>query len=756
MQSPDSSSRNLAWRVSGWLIRNRWLMLAAMLLLIGAALYPAGRLHYDRSISNMFAPHDPLLRPYRRLQRTFGGDDVVVVCYIDEQLLTRSGIERVAQLTANLEQVEGVKAVTSLTTTPAGKQITSPLAFTFLKMLQAIHIGTDNQTTALGCVLRPDLDSARQSATVERIHQVARQHDDQAVLVGGPVMIVEGFRLVERDGRRLGWLTTLLLGAVIIICFRSLRWMLIALAIVNVTLLITEWLLVFSNTRLSIVSSMLWSNVTVVGIATIIHVLVHFREERRQEATVQGALWRTGGVLAGPIMWTCLSDAAGFGALMAADVGPVRDFGFMMTWASLIALVCLAGLVPGLALIGKWDVDPHHAWGEARLRSLLQRLLHMVLHHPAAILCGTALAVILSAAGCWWLEVETDFTRNFRQRSSIVHAYSLVESRLGGAGVWDIILPAPPPEKLNAQYVARLRRFEQALRDKVVCRENERTTAGLTKVLGLVDALDTVPRPNVLEDLVLRMQFQLLKRQMPAVCDQIYAADPEDDGQYYTRIMLRSKERQSSDQKRRLIEQVNEVSRQHFPAEKGRPGAEVTGFFVLLTHLIDSVVQDQMLTLSIAVVAIAVMLTIAFRSVPLALIALIPNLLPIVAVLGIMGWTGLKINMGAVMIAAVTMGLSVDAEIHYLTAYRRYRRQGMSLLESLERVQLGTGRAIVFATLALVIGFGGLCASDFVPTIYFGGLVGLSILMGLAGNLVLLPLLCYVWESRFVKPQRDP
>jgi hypothetical protein len=106
-----------------------------------------------------------------------------------------------------------------------------------------------------------------------------------------------------------------------------------------------------------------------------------------------------------------------------------------------------------------------------------------------------------------------------------------------------------------------------------------------------------------------------------------------------------------------------------------------------------------------------------------------------------MGLVGVRVNMGAAMIAAVSLGLSVDGSIHYVMSYQRERRGGASVAGALQAVHTTVGRAAVFATLALVIGFATLCYSDFVPTIYFGALVSLSMIGGLIGNLLVLPLL---------------
>src|SRR5262249_48911987 len=153
--------------------------------------------------------------------------------------------------------------------------------------------------------------------------------------------------------------------------------------------------------------------------------------------------------------------------------------------------------------------------------------------------------------------------------------------------------------------------------------------------------------------------------------------DPEHPGEHYYRIMLRARERQPSAIKRQLIEQVERISREEFPE------ARVTGDFILMTHLIDSMLGDQWLAFGLATVGIWLMSLVALQNFRLSLIAMVPNQLPITMVMGLMGWLGVKINMGAAMIAAVSLGLSVDASIHYLLDFARMRREGYTLHDAL-------------------------------------------------------------------------
>ena len=109
--------------------------------------------------------------------------------------------------------------------------------------------------------------------------------------------------------------------------------------------------------------------------------------------------------------------------------------------------------------------------------------------------------------------------------------------------------------------------------------------------------------------------------------------------------------------------------------------------------------------------------------------------------MGSMGWLGLPLNMGAAMIAAVSLGLSVDSSIHYLLHYRRALAAGSRPMKALQSAQENVGLAVVLSTAALVAGFISLATSEFIPTVVFGTLASLTMLGGLLGNLVVLPLL---------------
>lgn len=750
-------------RVANWLISHRNLLALVAVVLAIVSVERSRQLEFARSIDTMFDRSDPALVPYRRLGRAFGSSEVVLAAYDAPDLFTPAGIERLERLTDELATVPGVASATSLASTPLGSRIIeldeSPTARKLVKLMEGYTIGADHRTAAIACVLAapepassagPQRAAARtlavsRAAAIDRIRAVMAPLPGGTV-AGEPVMLRDGFAMLERDGNLLGTCAGLLAGAVLLVSFRSLRWLVVPLAVVLLALWSTRGVLAIIGLKLTMVSTMLSAMVTVVAIATVVHVIVEFRRQRDFGLQPAAALERAIGLLFWPVVGAIVTDIIGFGSLIFSQVGPVHDFGIMTAVGALMVLVAAALTVPFLALTGRFDADPKRAWGEAALDLGLDGLVKRIVRQPGRILGLSAALTALAVAGMAWLEVETDFTRNFRRSSAIVQSYDMVESRLGGAGVWDVLVPAG--DTIDGAALSRLARLEHRLREEVTTPGPDGGQApALTKVMSVADVLAAIS-PIALERLertrlgnwLVTGAIQLLEDQLPQLGRTLIGRDP-DDGSTWLRIMLRARERQPAPAKRAIIDTVRRIVAEECPTRAGATGGEVTGFFVLLAQLVDRMLADQWFTFLLAAAGIFTLLAIAFRSVVIAAVALVPNALPIFVVLGLLGWAGERMNMGTAMIAAVSMGLSVDSSIHYIAAFRRRLTDGHAVEAALETAHQTAGRAMVFSTLALVVGFLALTTSGFIPTVSFGALSCLTLVGGLVGNLVILPVL---------------
>jgi predicted RND superfamily exporter protein len=169
-----------------------------------------------------------------------------------------------------------------------------------------------------------------------------------------------------------------------------------------------------------------------------------------------------------------------------------------------------------------------------------------------------------------------------------------------------------------------------------------------------------------------------------------------------------------------------------------------TNMFVLYNNMLQSLFRSQILTIGMVFLGIMVMFMILFRSLYLAIIGIIPNLLPVTVVLGTMGWFDVSLDMMTITIASITIGISVDDTIHYIHRFQREFPQDRNYLATVYRCHRSIGRALYYTTVAITIGFSVLVLSNFIPTIYFGLFTGFAMLVALMGDLILLPQLILV------------
>ena len=748
------ASRSHRGRLIDGLMGSHRLILLVVLAFVAASAPIAWQTEMDTSIEPMFRPDDPALVAFERSRGVFGGDEFVLVAYdvagVDA-LLDRDHLKQLKAFADELSAIEGVRAES---TQDLGHLLKpdSPGSFglglylrqpavreKILEFSEGLLVSPDRKTTAVVLRLEPvgSVEATRKQ-TIADIRSRAAAHDPPAVVVGEPVQIQDTFEYVERDGRLLGVASSTLLMLVIALLFRRLRWVLLPIAIVWASLSLTRATMTLVGLRISMVSSVLTSLVTIIGIATTMHVTVNYREQRLEGKDRPAALRATMLAVGPAVFWSCVTTAIGFLALCSSRVVPVREFGLMMAIGVGYVLVLSLLLLPCGILLGKRPSDPKQGLIDGLLAMGLRRMGGHLERHGTKWLAGSCVVLVVSALGLFRLTIETDYTKNFRQSSPIVRALEFFENRMGGSGSWELLLPAP--ERYTPEMADRLRELRGRLGEIEVASPTGQP-ARLTKVITLADGVDMIP--PIVRRRGLRggsTEMMLLDAFQPEFAPSLF--QPEDGTM---RVMLRAKERQPAEAKLELVRQVTETTRELYPE------AEPTGLFILLANLVGSLLRDQTVSFLLAAGGIWLAISLAFRSPVLGLVALIPNLLPIAIVIGSIGWLGVPVNMGTAMIASVSMGLTVDSSIHYMTAYRNAREQGDSPWEAVTRVHADTGRALIFASLALVGGFSVLALSSFVPLIYFGLLVSAAMFVGLFGVLVMLPVLL-VLTDRSAEP----
>jgi predicted RND superfamily exporter protein len=589
-------------------------------------------------------------------------------------------------------------------------------------------VGADRKTAALLIILSPELMRTGQTReTMATLRAIAGEPPYYGQVVGAPVLVNDFFDKMEEDGRTLTVVSVGVMGLVILVLFRNLRWVVLPMAVVFAVWVWMRAIIKLLGLELGFTSAMTTPLVAVIGIATTIHIAVRFREELTRAVSREKALASSFLKVFPCVFWTCMTTAVGFITTSVSAVAPVRDFGVSMAAASLlVGLACLLAL-PGGLLIGRASATPHEAPGEETLSMGLAESEHLVRRYSGLTVSAAVLAIAVAGVGLLWLKPETDFTKNFRRGSPVLLGYRFAEDRLQGAGLVGLSFDAP--EKLSRDFLDRVRQLESRLRE----------LPGVSKVIVLTDFLDfakgTNPSPLMLDAVVLRM----LQKEMPGEISQVWNSTEN-----RLRIVLRVQEQIASDQKEKLLASIEAMGKEAFG-----DSAHPSGLYVLLVYLMDSLLSDQVMMFWLSSAGMVLCLSIAFGSLWLGTAAFIPNVIPIFAVVGGMGWVDLKVNAATAILESISMGLAVDFSILYIYRFLHELRSGQSFDDALAATHTSSGKAMVFTSLALMLGFSVLAFSNFLPTMQFGLLVSLAMAGGLMGNLILLPvLLTWMTPSR--------
>ena len=231
-------------------------------------------------------------------------------------------------------------------------------------------------------------------------------------------------------------------------------------------------------------------------------------------------------------------------------------------------------------------------------------------------------------------------------------------------------------------------------------------------------------------------ELALLRKYVPANVKEALLdpyLSPEAD---QTRLTMRLIESAPTLKRKELIERIQ----RYLVDEMGfaEPTVHPTGMALLYSHLLHSLYRSQILTMGTVFVSILLMFIMLFRRISLAIVAILPNLLAACAVLGLMGWWGIPLDIMTITIAAITVGIAVDHAIHYIHRFQVEFGKHQTYRETIVACHGSIGRAIYYTALTITVGFSILAFSNFIPTIYFGLLTGFAMMVALMSNLTLL------------------
>jgi hypothetical protein len=744
-------------------VRARRSIIAAFLIAAGLAAPGLLRLRTDNSPAGFFVRDHAALEDFRQLEDDFGRDHGLRVVIEGERLWTPAALDAIGNFAFQLGVMDrglgGVYAVAGPARhhrwhlqrwPPADAEALRRLALADELDRNAGWVAANGNvlTVIVGLFeLQPQREALTLAAIDERmsaleasLNALSPSADAHVYAVGLPIVsraVDRGQALIVRFVLPM---LLLIAAGLLAILFRSVAGVLLPLTLVAITQITAFGLVGYAGQRIDFVSSLLVPLSFVITLATGVHVLAFHRRLLAAGIEPHAAVIETYRVKAWPVLWTGVTTCAGFASLAASSMPSVRALGLWTAFA--IAFMTLAALSFYPALLAVFGGRAAGA-AVAIPQALLLRGVHTAVGHRRAVYIGFGAVALIAVLGLPRLRVDTGVLAYFAPS----HPVRIAIGRLEQAG-----LPAVSASLMIEAPAGSDGFDDPAVLDRLALLTGElRADPLVTGALSAGDLVRDVARhtaasPDDTADVARRLQaatgaddLAAARRFMTTVPDlrDLLAALLTEDGMR-TRVALFTPMR-AYDELGPVYRAAEEKARALFPGARVR----VTGEYPLILAAQQSLLRTVVLSLLATFSVIAVVMRVLLRSTSLTVRSLLPNLWPVLLVLGVMGWAGIAIDATTVMVAAVVLGLAVDDTLHTL-GHVRLRAAAMDDRDPaalIEQSMAEVAGGHVITSVILCLGFLVPMTSDLVPVERFGMLSALAVAAALAADLLLVPAL---------------
>jgi predicted RND superfamily exporter protein len=593
-----------------------------------------------------------------------------------------------------------------------------------------------------------------------------KYREDAQLFLGGVSMIADDLiSFIKNDLKVFGLGVLFFLILTLGIIFKKIRWIFLPILCCAFSAIAMMGLLGLFDWEVTVISSNFISLQLIITMAITIHLIVRYRELRLKnpEAEHRQLILDTVRLKMKPCLYAALTTIAGFGSLLLCDILPVITFGWMMSAGIVVSLVMTFLLFPSVLMLT--NKETLHSGKKLRF-SLTPFLARFTQEHGTFILIISCIAFMLSAIGISRLTVENSFIDYFKHTTEIYQGMKVIDQNLGGTTPLDVVVdfeaveastPAAEPETATKDG-DEFDEFDEF--DKAESKNKYWfTTAKMARVVAVHNYLESLPETGKILSLGTMMkvaeklnngnpldnfQLALLYSELPEKFRNIVLTPYVSVENNQVRLSVRVRDSEKSLRRNDLLKKI----RHDLVGKLGlkKEHVHLSGMLVLYNNMLQSLFRSQILTLGVVILALLGMFMILFRSLKIALIAIFPNLLSIGVVLGVMGWGNLPLDMMTITIASISVGIAVDDTIHYIHRFTNEFQIDRNYIMTMHRCHGSIGHAMFYTSVTIIIGFSILVLSNFIPSIYFGLLTGLAMLIALIAALTLLPQLIVVFK----------
>lgn len=536
----------------------------------------------------------------------------------------------------------------------------------------------------------------------------------------------------------------------LILMFRSLWGVLVPLAIVSTGMLWTIGFMTLVGQPINLVLTVLPSIIFVVAMSDVIHLITKYFDELRlgkdQVSAVKVAYKEIGFAT----LLTSVTTAIGFLTLLTVQMKPIHHFGIYTALGVMIAFLLAYTLLPAMLILTKPPKIVMKSFTRNTWYPILQASFRWVIAHykkVALVFVGITAICIVGA-----LKVESNYflLEDLKESSKLRQDYKYFDEEFMGLRPFEMSIQLKDSTKSIYDYdvLVELNKLDEFLTSGYELKQ----CASIVQILKIANRTEhggqasyyKFPDEESAESFVSR-----LKKFDKTNMLQLFV----DSTEQYARFSSTT-----GDVGLYEINGRNEKLEAFFETEINQDliSYQLTGTGHLLDRNMSSLSLNLTKGLVLAVIIVSLIMGFLYRSVKIVLIALVPNVLPLIMLAAIMGYFGIQLKVSTAIIFTISFGIAVDDTIHFMSKLRLELNKGKTFIYALKRTYLSTGRAIILTTLILCSGFLLLMFSDFLGTFYVGLLISCTLFFALIADLFLLPALLMIFYRRDGKDKELP
>lgn len=578
---------------------------------------------------------------------------------------------------------------------------------------------------------------------------IAKFNANDELFLGGANMIADdmiGF--IKSDLLVYGLSVLALLSFSLWLFFRQIRWIVLSMFICAVSAIFTTGIFGMFGWEVTVISSNYIALQLIITISTVIHLVVSYREfyARHPKYSQNQLIYLTLRDKFSPSFWAIFTTVIGFSSLMSADIKPVIMLGIMMSAGISVSLV-LAFLLFGAINVNLKKLAPVRTFENSF--KFTKYCANLALNSRKIIYAVCVLVVCFGVYGISKIKVENSFIGYFKESTQIRQGMQVIDTKLGGTIPVDVIVKfkesEPKQEKTDekddfesefendaksAKYW--FNSYHTRIAEKVHDYLKEQNFVGnVSSLATLIKAIKELNN-GVSDDFLLAAMYEKLPLEYKKILLSPYVSVENDELRFSLRIV-------DSDPKLRRNLFLKELREGLLELTKNdNVSIEVVGMMVLYNNMLQNLLSSQVDTFGLTVAILFVIFCFVFRSIKLATIAIVSNLIPLCTLFGVMGFFGIPLDVMSITIAAISIGIGVDDIIHYI---HRFKEELLTkdVFESIKAAHASIGYAMYYTSFTIFLGFSVMITSNFIPTIYFGLLTDLVMVFMLLGALIILP-----------------